>query len=296
LLLRVETGLTCNIPNEIFKFRRLSARYLGKGRLELDKPEPISPSADHASQANSPDAPFDAQSALQIFNIAGRMAGAAAHDFNNILTGILGNLELMQRRANRQGITEFNDYLTGARSAASRGVDYAQSLLAVAGFQPLEPKHISAASFIENLPELISAGIAAQATIHATCAAPPDLICDEAKLEDAVLELAKNAAEAGARTITITAAPEHLNQQQAAHFGINPGAYLALAITDDGAGMNDETAARGFEPFFSTKNAPGLGLAKTLGFARQSGGHAHITAHQSGHTIITLLLPAAIKP
>ncbi len=244
-------------------------------------------------KANSPDAPFDAQSALQIFNIAGRMAGAAAHDFNNILTGILGNLELMQRRANRQGITEFNDYLTGARSAAARGVEYAQSLLAVAGFQPLEPKLIATATFLENLQELISAGITAPATIHAIgAAAAPDLICDEAKLEDAVLELARNAIEAGAANITITAAPEHLNQHQAARFGINPGCYLAFAISDDGAGMNNETAARCFEPFFSTKNAPGLGLAKSLGFARQSGGHASITAHQPGRTVITLFLPA----
>jgi len=294
LLLRVETGLTCDVPKEIFNFRRLSARYLGKGRLKLDKPEPISPSADHVSPASTPDVPLDAQSALQIFNIAGRMAGAAAHDFNNILTGILGNLELMQRRASRQGITEFDDYLAGARSAASRGVEFAQSLLAVAGFQPLEPKLITAATFIENLQELISAGIAAQATIHAICAAAaPDLVCDEAKLEDAVLELAKNAIEAGAANITITAAPEHLDIHRAARFGISPGAYLAIAIADDGAGMNDETADRCFEPFFSTKNAPGLGLAKTLGFARQSGGHATITAHQPGRTKITLFLPAA---
>ncbi len=56
-----------------------------------------------------------------------------AHDFNNLLTGILGNLELMQMRAKRRGITEFDDYLTGSRSAANRAVDLTQRLLAVSG-------------------------------------------------------------------------------------------------------------------------------------------------------------------
>lgn len=56
-----------------------------------------------------------------------------AHDFNNLLTGILGNLELMQMRASRRGITEFDDYLSGTRSAACRAVDLTQRLLAATG-------------------------------------------------------------------------------------------------------------------------------------------------------------------
>jgi signal transduction histidine kinase len=236
----------------------------------------------------------DAQTTLQIFNIAGRMAGAAAHDFNNILTGILGNLELMQRRASRGGITEFNDYITGARSAASRGVEYAQNLLAIAGHQPLEPVPISASGFIETIAGLITTSIAGKAALATSCPASAQAVfCDETKLAEALLELARNAVGAGATSLVITAAPALLDDRQAGRHAVAPGAYIAFTMTDNGRGLSDDAAVRGFEPFYSSHNAPGLGLPKILGFARQSGGHAFIASRQPGNTAITLLLPTA---
>jgi signal transduction histidine kinase len=230
------------------------------------------------------------------FNAMSRMAGAVAHDFNNILTGILGNLELLERRAGRLGIADFADYLKGARSAATRGVDLTTRLLAVSGHQPLEPSEFSAGAVIdemeEPLRETLGPGIRLEISHQATWLAQ----ASQPHFEEALLIMARNAREAMQEGGVARFEDRDATFDPADVIGLDMAAvdYIAVTVHDSGTGMTDEVAARAFEPFFTTKSSgagTGLGLAMLLGFARQSGGHAKIETYQPGRTAITLFLP-----
>jgi signal transduction histidine kinase len=234
---------------------------------------------------------------LKTFDAMGRMAGAVAHDFNNLLTGILGNLELLQRRAARLGVVEFDDYLRGSRSAANRAVDLTHRLLAVSGHLVLEPKILPVEQVVEDAIEVLSSSLPGniqlktevQAGLWAVC-------CDQAQLDEAVLQLVRNAQTAmpDGGQVTISAR----NAVMAGNaYGFAPGDYVAVSVSDTGTGMSAEVAARAFEPFFTTRNSgsgTGLGLAAVLGFARQSGGHAAIEETRSGFTKMTIYLPRLV--
>lgn len=232
--------------------------------------------------------------ALENFTIASNLAGVIAHDFNNILTGILGNIELMQRRAKRQGIGDFNDYLQGANSAAARGVEFTQALLAIAGHQPLEPQRLATPDLIAQTASQIQSSLAPPATITAHC--PPDLgdmICDPLKLTQALQELATHTSQAGADTLALSAAATLIEPPQTEQYGLQGGPYIAISLQHNGPGMSANAAAHAFEPYYTSQNADGLVLAKLLGLARQSGGHAYLAAHQPGDNHIIILLPAS---
>jgi signal transduction histidine kinase len=236
----------------------------------------------------------DGPDGLQHFDAMGRMAGAVAHDFNNLLTGILGNLELLQRRATRLGSADFDDYLRGSRSAANRAVDLTHRLLAVSGHLALEPKVISVERVIDDAVEILSGTI--PANIQLKTEMPAGLwqtLCDQAQLEEALMQLVRNAQTAMPEGGQITISARNVDM---AVNGARPGAgeYVALSVTDTGTGMSHDVAARAFEPFFTTRNhgaGTGLGLAAVLGFARQSGGHAAVEATRPGLTKVTIYLP-----
>jgi signal transduction histidine kinase len=236
---------------------------------------------------------------LKHFDAMGRMAGAVAHDFNNLLTGILGNLELLQRRAKRLGLADFDDYLRGSRSAANRAVDLTQRLLAVSGHLALEPKILRVEQVLEDAIEVLSSSLPASIQVK-TQVTPPlwPVRCDQAQLDEALLQLVRNAQtampEGGQVTISARNAEMAGNE-----YGFAPGSYVAISVTDTGTGMSDIVAARAFEPFFTTRNSgagTGLGLASVLGFARQSGGHAGVEETRPGMTKVTIYLPRNYLP
>jgi signal transduction histidine kinase len=228
-----------------------------------------------------------------------RMAGSVAHDFNNILTGILGNLELLERRAAKLGIADFADYLRGARSAATRGVDLTTRLLAVSGHQLLEPRALATGTTLEDMADLLQACLGAG--IRLEIAHDADLwpvFVDPPQFEESLLALARNAREAmpGGGVLRIAGQNAKLDAAAASALGMAAGDYVAVAVKDSGPGMSDEAAARAFEPFFTTKTSgagTGLGLAIVMGFIRQSGGHAQIKVFRPGGTEVTLFLPRA---
>jgi signal transduction histidine kinase len=234
---------------------------------------------------------------VQKFAAMSRMAGSVAHDFNNILTGILGNLELLERRAAKLGIADFADYLKGARSAANRGVDVTQRLLAVSGHQLLEPRELPAGAALDGMAELLQACLGP--AIRLEIAHEPDIwpiFADPAQFEESLLSLARNARDAmpGGGLVRITGRNEPLDAAAAAALELQAGDYVAVAVRDSGPGMSHEAAARAFEPFFTTKSSgagTGLGLAIVMGFIRQSGGQAKIEVLRPGGTEVTLLLP-----
>ena len=229
-----------------------------------------------------------------------RMAGSVAHDFNNILTGILGNLELLERRAAKLGVADFADYLRGARSAATRGVDLTTRLLAVSGHQLLEPRELATGAALDGMAELLQACLGAG--IRLEIVHEPDIwpiFVDPPQFEESVLALARNAREAmpGGGVVRITGRNVKLDGAAAAALELAAGDYVAVAARDSGPGMSDAAAARAFEPFFTTKTSgagTGLGLAIVMGFIRQSGGHARIESFQPDGTEVTLFLPRAL--
>ncbi|MDE8344161.1 MAG: histidine kinase dimerization/phospho-acceptor domain-containing protein [Acidocella sp.] len=218
--------------------------------------------------------------ATAIASSVSNIANVLAHDFNNILTGILGNLELLQRRASKQGVTEFDSYLANTRSAASRGVALTQRLITIAGLQILEPTALHTPSFIASLEASLTTILGDQLQLHIECPATThDLYCDAYKLEGSLADIAKYASHTAQHSTSVTLRAANLSIGKAndpAH-NIAPGHYVAISL-------QYQASVRDF-------NAD-LELATIQGFARQSGGQAFLDAHQPERTTISLVLPA----
>ena len=226
----------------------------------------------------------------------GQLTGGVAHDFNNILTVILGNAELML-----DALPEKNPARRMAEvtvRAAERGAELTDRLLAFARRKPLAPEVLSlndrlapAETLIRRtLPESIDVEIVQTADLWMT-------EIDPGQLEVALLNLTVNARDAmpeGGR-LTIETAHSWLDEDYAArHADVAPGEYVVLSVTDTGEGMDDETIAHAFEPFFTTKEVgkgSGLGLSMVFGFVKQSGGHLKIYSELGEGTSVKMYFP-----
>ncbi|OYV35864.1 MAG: hypothetical protein B7Z81_08170 [Acidocella sp. 20-61-6] len=221
--------------------------------------------------------------ATAIASSVSNIANVLAHDFNNILTGILGNLELLQRRASKQGISEFDSYLANTRSAASRGVALTQRLITIAGLQILEPTALNTPSFIASLEASLTTILGSQLHLIIDCPATThDLYCDAYKLEGSLADIAKYASKAAENSTPVTLKASNFsieNTSNSAH-NIPPGDYVAISLQ-----YQHQASATDF-------NA-GLELATIQGFARQSAGQAFLDTHQPDRTTISLVLPTA---
>ena len=207
-------------------------------------------------------------------------AARCAHDLNNLLTGVLGNLELMQNRARRGGVTQFDTYMDGARSAARRAAEFARRLLLFSGRMAQDPVPVPVNAMARDLVALLREQSLVVETELAEDAG--DAFCDPGQLELALLELLANASEATAQAGGVT-----LRTGAA-------GGQVLITVIDSGPGMAPETAARCLEPFFSTQSGgagKGMGLAIANHVARQAGGAMTIKTHQGAGTTVTLTLP-----
>jgi len=232
----------------------------------------------------------------QRMEVVGRLTGGLAHDFNNILSVVVGNLDLLIDRLAPEG--KERDYAYAAMKGALRGAELVQRLLAFARRQPLSPRPID---LNERLPELaallhrtLGESIAIQ-TVPGAGLWPA--IADPAQFEDALLNLAINARDAMPKggTLTIETANVQLDE---AYVAANPdavvGEYVMVAVSDTGTGMAPEVAERAFEPFFTTKETgkgSGLGLSMVYGFVKQSHGHVKIYSEPGHGTSVKIYLP-----
>ena len=226
----------------------------------------------------------------------GQLTGGISHDFNNLLTGILGNLDMLATRIEQGDHASAMSYLDGARSAASRAAGLTQRLLTFARRQALAPAAISVATLLDDLHELIDRTVGP--AIEVQTLYPPDLragFCDRNQLENALLNLAINARDAmpegGRLTIEASNATLVAPARGQTH---TEGDYVRLTITDTGCGMSEDVKDRVFEPFFTTKPAgqgTGLGLSMVYGFIKQSGGHIELASEAGRGTKISLFIP-----
>ncbi len=228
----------------------------------------------------------------------GRLTGGVAHDFNNILTVVIGNSELLAERlaADEEG----RKLALISLAAAQAGADLTRMLLAYSRRQALQPTEFCPADLLREMRGLLERSLPATIALDVLCCADPwGVRADRAQLASVVLNLALNARDAmpqGGRlrielsNATLDAATADVAADVAA------GDYVLIAVQDTGTGIPAAVLHRVFEPFFTTKQVgkgSGLGLAMVQGFARQSGGHVAIDSRSGVGTTIRLYLPRA---
>lgn len=226
----------------------------------------------------------------------GRLTGGVAHDLNNLLTPILGGLDLLRGRIGDDA--KARRYVDSALRSAERARSLVARLLAYARRQALTPEPIAVAAMLDDLAELLQRSVGP--TIACTTRAAPGLPAvraDRNQLELAVLNLVINARDAIKTngTIVVEARPAHRGETRA----LPRGDYVAVTVRDDGCGMDAATLRRAVEPFFTTKagdRGTGLGLSMVHGFAEQSAGRLVIESAPGQGTAATLVLPATQAP
>lgn len=231
---------------------------------------------------------------LQRFEGVGRLTRGLAHEFNNLLTTIANALDLLALRPGADART--HELVELAQAATDRGSLLTRQLLAFSADQTLVCEPLSVPQLLdEALPSLQRAcPQAIQMRVELAPALPP-IATDGVQLHSAMLNLVLNSCEAMPQggTVTITARVE----QRLAPDLAQPTRrrYVAIAVTDEGAGMPPEVAERASEPFFTTKEVgkgSGLGLSQVFGFVSQCDGFVDVQTAPGRGTTVRLLLPA----
>jgi PAS domain S-box-containing protein len=226
----------------------------------------------------------------------GQLTGGVAHDFNNVLTAVLGSLSLAARRVTDK---RAKDQIDNAVQAAERGAKLTSQLLAFSRRQRLEPQAVDLNDMIERLGGLFSGTLGGLVKVeHKLADGLPAAVADPAQLELALLNLALNARDAmpTGGVLRLSTSVAHLGPPGGA---VEPevGRYVAVTVADSGPGMSAEVAERAFEPFFTTKpqgRGSGLGLSQVLGLAKQLGGGVRLDTGEGKGAKVTIYLPISV--
>jgi len=232
----------------------------------------------------------------QKMELIGQLSGGMAHDFNNVLGVIIGNLDLLGRRTKADPIGE--ELRSEASHAALRGADLTRRLLAFARRQPLRPETTSVNELIDGLARLLRRmlGENVALTLHPAAGLWP-VVVDPAQLEATLTNLATNARDAmpkGGRLDIVTRNVSIDASYAAQHADAAQGDYVLIEVSDTGTGIPQELLGQIFEPFFTTKETgkgSGLGLSMVYGFIKQSGGHVSVYSEPGLGTTFRLYLP-----
>jgi PAS domain S-box-containing protein len=235
----------------------------------------------------------------QKMEAVGQLTGGVAHDFNNMLQGIAGAVEIMSRRIAQGRSEEAQHYIAVARQSIDRAATLTHRLLAFSRRQALAPQAVQLDELLHGIGTLI------QQTVGPMINFRLDLVhecwrvrCDPNQLDNAVLNLAINARDAmlpDGGTLVIETRHTVLSSVDVAGWeGARPGDFVCLTVRDTGSGMTNEVLQRAFEPFFTTKpegQGTGLGLSQVYGFVSQSGGIMKLESELGVGTAVRLYLP-----
>jgi len=221
----------------------------------------------------------------------GLLAGGVAHHFNNLLTVVLGSLELARRRIDDARIDRL---LAAAEQSAHHGATITRHLLSFSRQQMLQPGRINVGEWLDDLEALLAGAVRGDIAVAIHSAHDIDAVeVDRSQLDLALLNLAVNARDAmphgGSLSVTARRA-----QVADGHLGLH-GPYIVIEVADTGHGVDPKLIPQLFEPFFTTKAdaaGTGLGLSQVHGFAHQSGGAVEMESAPGQGTRVRLYLPA----
>jgi len=230
----------------------------------------------------------------------GKLTGGVAHDFNNVLQVLRGNLELLESRHSRDSWSR--ERLSKAVDAVERGAKLASQLLAFGRRQVLAPVVINPARLIYALDDLLRRALGETVEIETVVAGGLwNTFVDPHHLENVILNLAINARDAMSNggKLTLELANAMLDDGYVATLSdVSAGQYVLLAVTDTGTGMTQDVMERAFDPFFTTKpegRGTGLGLSMAYGFVKQSGGHIKFYSEVGQGTTVKIYLPRSTE-
>jgi PAS domain S-box-containing protein len=226
----------------------------------------------------------------------GRLAGGVAHDFNNILTVISGNVGLARRQLSSSD--PLADCLDQVMKASDSAAALTRQLLAFSRKQIIEPRVLNLNDLVDNMQQMLVRVIGENVTLRTVlCDDLGSVKVDPGQFEQVLVNLAVNARDAmvNGGCLTIETANQLLDERYCAtHPEAQPGDFVVLAVSDTGQGMSEEVQEHLFEPFFTTKEkgqGTGLGLATIFGAVKQAGGSIDVFSEPGRGTAFRIFLP-----
>ncbi|GEM_PF-2960420 len=233
---------------------------------------------------------------IQKLEAVGRLAGGIAHDFNNMLSIIMGNIEMAMAEPS---VTEaLQHHLEEIRRAGGRSVELVSQLLAFARKQSISPRVLDLNAAVVDMMRMLQRLLGEDIDLlWLPCADPWPVNLDPTQLSQILINLLINSRDAIREKgkVTVETTRQEVDENYClTHRGFVPGKFTVLTVTDDGHGMNAETASQVFEPFFTTKElgkGTGLGLSTVYGIVKQNNGFIQLYTEPGHGTTISIFLP-----
>jgi len=237
----------------------------------------------------------------QKMEAVGQLTGGIAHDLNNILTVIIGTIDILA-----EGVADRPELVAVAKmidEAAGRGADLTQRLLAFARKQPLQPREVDVNSLVMEASNLLRPTLGENIEVRLKLDGDASrALIDPSQLTNAILNLALNARDAmadGGKLVIETSNVVLDDGYVLLNSDVAAGNYVMVAVTDSGHGIPADILNHVFEPFFTTKDVDkgsGLGLSMVYGFVKQSHGHIKIYSEEGHGTTVRIYLPQVVDP
>lgn len=236
----------------------------------------------------------------------GRLAGGIAHEFNNLLTVIMGYARLVADAAKEADENAPVDSLwvkrnaEGILSAASGSTSMIRQLLSFGRYEEQRPRRVELNNVVNSLDKILTRLMGERIAVNFSLTREPTpVLVDPGRIEQSLLNMVINARDAMPDGGVLTVTTRYVNFEESTTVvsgEMPPGAYIALSVADTGKGIARATLSRIFEPFFTTKergSGTGLGLAAVYATVEQSRGYMDVASEELAGTIFTLYLPAA---
>ncbi len=229
----------------------------------------------------------------QKMEAVGQLAGGIAHDLNNHLAIIRGNLGLLQQKL---GFRSDDRHYVRSIEGVDRAANLTRRVLSFSRKQPVAPIKLDMNELITGMADLIHSSLRSNIDVEYDLRSSAFVLADRNQVENVILNLLVNARDAMPEGGNVMIGTEDVlvSEGRLSAFGAAPGPYVLFSIQDTGIGMTAEVRERARDPFFTTKpfgEGTGLGLSLAASFAAQSGGMLKIESEPQKGTIVSLLLP-----